>query len=241
MQQLPLALGLGLGAEADFDAYLAGPNREAVAAVEDWATGGQDAFVYVFGPSGTGKTHLLLAACRRASERSATAIYLPLADPRLRPSVLDGLERSELVALDDLHAVAGHRDWEMALFGVYNRLREHRRRLLMSADVPAPALALVLPDLRSRIGWGPGYRLQALRERDCEQLLRQAAERRGLRLGEDATHYIMRRCRREPRQLMMLLERLDQASLSRKRRPTLALIRELLKAPATSSLRRLGE
>jgi DnaA family protein len=239
MRQLPLAVGLE--AEADFDAYLPGPNREAVAAVAAWATGGNDTFLYLFGPSGTGKTHLLLAACGRASKESATAIYLPLADPRLRPSVLDGLEGSELVALDDLQAVAGQRDWELALFGVYNRLREHRRRLLMSADVPVQALALVLPDLRSRIGWGPRYRLQALSERDCEQLLRHSAERRGLRLSDNAASYIMRRCRREPRQLMRLLDRLDQASLSRKRRPTLALVRELLKAPTTPSFRRPGE
>jgi DnaA family protein len=228
VQQLPLAVGLE--AEADFEGYLPGPNGEAAAAVASLAAGSGDPFVYLFGPAGTGKTHLLVAACRHAAAAAATAVYLPLADPDLTPCVLDELERADLVALDDLQVIAGRRDWELGLFDLYNRLRETRGNLLVAADTPVAELPVALADLRSRLAWGPAYRLRALGERDCERLLVRAAERRGLRLSQKAATYILRRWRREPEQLMALLERLDQASLSRKRRPSLTLIRELLRS-----------
>jgi DnaA family protein len=229
VRQLPLAVGFD--AQPDFDEYVTGPNGEAVAALTGWAGGGGEPFVYLFGPAGTGKSHLLLAACRYGAARAASFVYTPLGERHLEPIMLEGLARTDLVALDDLQAVAGDRAWELAVFNLYNELRENGRRLLVSADAPVAALPLELPDLRSRLTWGPGYRLQPLGESDCERLLVRSAKRRGLRLEDDLTRYIMRRCRREPRSLIGLLERLDEASLSRKRRPTLTLVRELLRAP----------
>jgi len=229
MQQLPLSVELR--AETDFNEYLPGPNAEAVAAVAGWAIGNGHDFLYLFGPPGTGKTHLLQAACRSAIDLSATAIYLPLGQAGLEPAVLDELERADLVALDDLQSVAGDADWEYALFALYNRLLEARRRLLVSANAPAAEVPIHLPDLRSRLTWGPGYRLRPLTESDCERLLLLSAKRRGLQLGSNAVGYILRRCPREPRNLLALLDRLDKATLSRKRRPTVPLIRELLQMP----------
>lgn len=228
---LQLPLPVGLKEEADFAEYLPGPNAEAVAAIAGWANGRGSAYLYLCGPTGTGKTHLLQAACRAASDLPASVIYLPLTDGRLAPAALDDLEHADMIALDDVHAVVGDPRWEHALFGLYNRLREAGRRLLVSADVPAGKLQTDLPDLRSRLAWGPGYRLQSLGESDCERLLVQTAKRRGLRLGADAVSYIMRRCPREPSRLLAILDDIDRTALSGKRRPTLSLVRTLLQTP----------
>lgn len=226
MQQLPLAVQLR--PQADFADYLPGPNAEAVAAVAAWADGVGDAFLYLFGPTGTGKTHLLQAACRVGAAHAAALLYLPLAHPGLAPAVLEDLERAELIALDDIHSVAGDAAWERGLFDLYNRLREAGRRLLVSADAPAAELPLGLPDLRSRLGWGPGYRLRPLGEDDCKQLLLKTAARRGLDLGAGAVGYILQRCPRDAGYLLGLLDELDRVSLQDKRRPSVWLIRQLL-------------
>ncbi len=226
MRQLPLPVQLR--PEADFAAFVVGPNAEAVAAVTAWSLGSGDDFLYLFGITGSGKTHLLQAACRQAVQSDRSAIYLPLGHGELAPTVLDNLELWELVALDDIQASAGDATWEQGLFDLYNRLREFGRRLLVSADTPVPELPLTLPDLRSRLGWGPGYRLLPLPEDDCGRLLRETAKHRGLELGADAVDYIMRRCPREPGYLLGLLEEIDQESLRRKCRPTLWLVRQIL-------------
>jgi DnaA family protein len=227
-----LLLAIQLRPEADFSGYVAGPNGEAVAALAAWSSGAGEAFLYLFGAPGTGKTHLLHAACREASARGKMTVYLPMTHPGLRPSVLEDLEAADLVALDDLQAIAGNREWEHALFDAYNRLRAARRGLLISADVPAADLGLELPDLRSRLGWGPGYRLRPLPEADCQTLLVDAARRRGLDLGPDLVGYIMRRCPRDASALLDLLNRLDDESLREQRRPSIWLVRQLLDGPA---------
>jgi len=228
MHQIPLPVQLR--PEADFAAFVAGPNAEAIAAVTAWATGNGDDFLYLFGIAGSGKTHLLQAACRQAAQGDRSTIYVPLGHGGLAPSVFDNLELWELVALDDIQAVAGDVAWEQGLFDLYNRLRESRRCLLVSAQAPVAELPLTLPDLRSRLGWGPGYRLLPLPEGDCEHLLKETAARRGLEIGTDAVDYIMRRCLREPGYLIGLLEEIDRESLRRKCRPTRWLIRQLLGA-----------
>lgn len=233
MQQLPLAVQLR--PQADFADYLPGPNAEAAAAVAAWADGAGDAFLYLFGPTGTGKTHLLHAACRAAAANTVALLYLPLAHPGLEPAVLEDLERADLIALDDIHAVAGDAAWERGLFDLYNRLRAAGRRLLVSADAPAAELRLGLPDLRSRLGWGPGYRLRPLGEDDCVRLLRESAARRGLDLGAGAVRFIMRRCPRDAGHLLGLLDELDRVSLQDKRRPSVWLIRRLLEGSEKAS------
>jgi len=225
MQQLPLAIQLT--PEGGFDDYLPGPNAEAVSAITAWASASGQAFLYLFGPSGTGKSHLLQAACKAAKAGGASACYLPLGLPGLDLSALEGMERAQVVALDDIQALAGDIDWERGLFNLYNRLRETERRLLVSGDRPAAELPLRLPDLRSRLGWGPGYRLRPLDEVGCERLLRESAARRGLVLEAESLAYIMRRCERDAGSLLRLLDRIDRESLQKKRRPTLWLIRQL--------------
>jgi len=225
-----ISLPVQLRPEADFAAFVAGPNAEAVAAVTAWAAGSGDSFLYLFGTAGSGKTHLLQAACRDVAQGDRSAIYVPLEHGELAPSVLDNLELWDLVALDDIQAIAGDATWEQGLFDLYNRLRESGRCLLVSAHTPVSELPLALPDLRSRLGWGPGYRLLPLPEGDCGHLLKESAKRRGLELGTDTVDYIMRRCPREPGYLMGLLEEIDQESLRRKCRPTRWLIRQILGA-----------
>ena len=214
--------------EADFSSFLTGPNAETVSAVTAWAAGSGEGFLYLFGAPGSGKSHLLQAACRQAVQRKASAVYLPLGNDNLVPSVLDNLELRELVALDDVQSIAGDKTWESGLLDLYNRLREAGRHLLVSADAPTCELPLALADLRSRLGWGPGYRLRALPEGDCAQLLSESAKRRGLDLRADAISYIMRRCPRDAGSLLEILDKIDQESLRTKRRVTLWLVRQVL-------------
>ncbi len=190
-------------------------------------------FLYLFGPAGTGKTHLLQAACRAARQAGLAAVCLPLDHPGLEPAILDELEGWDHIALDGLDAIAGQAAWENALFHLYNRLRDARRSLVVAARATPGELGIQLPDLASRLAWGPAYRLRALEERDCANLLRHSAQQRGLHLGEEVIAYLLKRCPREPDYLLKLLGRLDEATLAHKRRPTLPLIRALIEGPPT--------
>jgi DnaA family protein len=226
-QQLHLALEAVR--EPTLTEYLPGPNAEAVAAVSALAVGEGEPFLFLFGVTGAGKTHLLQAACLAAAQQRQQAYFVPLGTPGLAPTLLDDLEQLDLVAIDDVQTIAGDAAWEDALFDLFNRMRERGRRLLAAASAAPDALPLDLPDLRSRLQWGPRYCLHPLSEADCEQLLVESAQRRGMQLNRDQVRYIMNYHARDPASLLDLVERLDGLSLREQRQPTIPLIRQALR------------
>ena len=66
-------------------------------------------------------------------------------------AVLEGLESLSVVCIDDIEQILGDREWEIALFHLINAVRDHRRRLVVSALTPANQLAVELKDLHSRL------------------------------------------------------------------------------------------
>ncbi len=102
MGQLPLELTLA--DHASFGTFVAGSNEAAVEHVRNLAQGGADT-VWLWGAEGSGKSHLLQAACRAAAEAGRRAMYVPL--PAISPAILADLEHVDLLAVDDVHAVAG--------------------------------------------------------------------------------------------------------------------------------------
>jgi DnaA family protein len=229
LQPRQLSLPIERIREPTLEEFLPGPNAEAVAAVTASAAGRGEPFLFLFGHPGTGKSHLLQAASRAAGQSGRQARFLPLGDPDLAPGLLDRLDGLDLVAVDDLDRIAGRPDWEHALFGLFNRLRERGRTLLTAAAGAPETLGLGLPDLVSRLQWGPRYRLLPLSEADCEALLAESAQRRGFRLGPEVVRYIMTYHARDPAALVELVARLDTASLREQRRPTIPMVRQVMR------------
>lgn len=222
-----LSLPIERTREPTLEEYLPGPNGEAVSAVAASAAGAGEPFLHLFGLPGTGKTHLLQAACRAAGESGRQALYVPLERPGLTPALLEDLERLDLVAVDDVDRIAGDLVWEHALFDLFNRLRERGRFLLTVAASAPDDLPFGLPDLVSRLQWGPRYRLLTLTEPECEQLLTETARRRGLALPPEVVRYVMTYHARDPGSLVELVARLDSASLREQRRPTIPMVRRV--------------
>lgn len=223
--QLPLSLRTP--PDQRLDAFHGQPAvRDAVRAA---ARGEQRDWLYLSGPAGSGKTHLLLAACAEASAAGRRAAYLPLAAfAGALADVLPAQEGADLVCLDGLEAIAGQRADEEALFHFHNRARAGGTVLLYAARGNPAALGLGLPDLATRLGQCTRFTLEALDDDGRRELLRQRAARRGLQLDDAAMDYLMRRSERDLASLTALLDRLDKASLAEQRRITIPFLRQHL-------------
>ncbi len=231
-RQLPLNLRLKDG--SSFSNFLTGPNREALerlrAAVVTTATRDKasEPMLYLWGAEGSGKTHLLQAACRLAQELGIAPMYVPLADVvELTPSLLEGVEIEPLVCLDDVERIAGRTEWETALFSLVERLRAAGGMLAIGAIAPPDRLGLRLPDLVSRFAWGAVYALQLLDDIQKLEAVRLRARHRGFDMPEDVARYILSRYPRDLPSLFGLLDRIDQASLTEQRRVTIPFLRRL--------------
>ncbi len=222
--QLPLRIGLR--DSATFSNFHSGDNAAASHTLQQ----GMEPFVYLWGAEGAGKSHLLQAACHAVTEAGGGAIYLPLSEPEgLIPEMLEGMEQMSLVCLDDLQAVAGDSEWEQAIFHLYNRLRDSGCRLIAAADTSPGGLQLALPDLVSRLGWGPVYQLHILSDEQKSEALQLRAANRGMELSPEVASYLMSRASRDMHALFALLERLDEVSLAAQRRLTIPFVREVIR------------
>jgi DnaA family protein len=219
IHQLPLAVHLQ--DSATFDNFFTAENESAMRALQS----AQQPFIYLWGATGTGKTHLLQAACHAVGSGSA---YLPLGEEGIVPPLLEGMEQMKLVCLDNIDTIAGDVTWETALFHLFNRLRDLDHQLIVSASMSPTALPLQLADLKSRFSWGISYQLVELSDSQKVLAMQERAQRRGMQLPLEVAEYLLKRYPRDMVSLFELIERLDEASLAAQRKLTIPFVRELL-------------
>lgn len=207
-----------------------GANLALLAAIKAALAQEQGSYIYFWSRLGGGRSHLMHAACSELSSRDKAVGYVPL-DKRtwFSPEVLEGMEYLALVCIDNIECIAGDKDWEMAMFNLYNRILEvGKTRLLISGDAPPRQLNLLLPDLASRLDWGQIYRLQPLKDDEKVQALQLRAGLRGFELPEDVGRFLLKRLDREMRTLFETLDRLDDSSLRWQRKLTIPFVKETL-------------
>ena len=245
--QLPLALRWPR--RQRFEHFHAGANAAALAAVEALVHEPGAPWLYLHGPAGSGKSHLLMAACQAAgnaghvspSAADAGAAagrsvqYLPLARIADRAAAIRGVAGGALLAFDDLDAIAGEREAEHALFDLYNRAKAEGTALLFAAEATPAQLGLGLPDLCSRLGACTQFALKPLDDTERRDVLKAQAGLRGIELDDAVLDWLFARHTRDLGALLDLLDRLDQASLAAQRRVTIPFLRNLLREAESSA------
>jgi len=205
-----------------------GDNRELLSQLMQLEQQPNFRFLMLWGGASLGKSHLLQGSCADFHARGRSSVYIPLALAELEPDVLTGLESFELVCLDDIDRRFGDRDWETALFHLFNRLREHNAALLISARQSPRQAEIALADLKSRLNWGLVYQVQPLPEALQCRFLQQQAHRRGIELSDTVVNYILTHYARDMSSLLSLLEQLDRRSLEQQRRITVPFLKSVL-------------
>ena len=232
--QMPL--GVRLADAATLDAFEPMPDtlalpwlRARLAEIERQRGRGERGWLW--GAPGSGRSHLLQAACHGTEAAGGRAIYLPAeAVARVPEAALADLERCDLIAVDDVDALLGDVAAEAALFDLCNRMldRAGPSLLLFAAAAPPLASGARLADLASRLAAATVFRVPMLDDAGRGRALRRRAARRGIELDARTVDYILSHHARSAAALFALLDDLDLASLSAQRRITIPFVRERL-------------
>jgi DnaA-homolog protein len=202
------------------DNFVAGANTELLSRLRDLADSHSDEAVYLWGPEGCGKSHLLAATVATAAElrpaafMNATEVGAEIAT-----------KTRTLLAIDDVHNLGEAA--QIALFRVFNAARLGELTLVLSGNEP-PARLTLREDLRTRIGQTMIYEMKPLSDEEKSAALARHALLRGMRVDGSLVRYLLSHGRRDLPSLMAVLDSLDRATLEQQRPATLPLLKEVM-------------
>lgn len=222
-----IALDIGLAPGPTLKNFFAGPNQATLQHLQLWVSNDKRSPVptYLWGVSGSGKTHLLRAAQASLREQGCAVGWLDASVAE--PTSFD--ESWRVVILDDVHLYTAVQ--QQAAFNWFVNATTpgdgQQCWVLAAGTVPPSDLAL-REDLRTRLGWGHIFQLQVLSEPERRAVLRQQADERGVFLSDEVMDFMLNRFSRDLSSLIQLLDQLDGYALQTQRAITIPLLKAML-------------
>jgi chromosomal replication initiator protein len=226
---------------ARLDSLVTGPcNRMALGAVDLVVRDpGQMNPLFVHGPSGVGKSHLLEGVWSEVRRRGGRRIIYLTAEQfttyflqALRGSGLPSFRQKyravDLLILDDVQFFVGKQATITELLHTLDALLRDSGQIVMAADRSQSELAVLGAELQARISGGLVCVMQPLDLDTRRTLLRQLTQRRQLPLEDAALDRIAQRAPGDARQLIGLVNRLWATSQTLKQQLSLAMIDQVV-------------
>ena len=232
--QYPL-LGVKLSDHETFDNFYPGKNGHTLTQFKKSILESGESTTFLWGANTSGRSHLLHALCAEVSLQNRSVVYFSLKSlHKITLEILENLETTSLVCIDDIEFIVGDKKWEKALFEFYNRWSDYknthdaRSSLILCANQRPSNLGLTLTDLVSRLEWGACYQLLVLDDEEKIAALQLRAKLRGIDLPLDVGQFLLKRVSREMGELLSVLDKLDNLSLEKKRKITIPFVKTVL-------------
>ncbi len=205
------------------DNFISQNNDELLYTFRSLAAGKQrDRFYYLWGRTGSGKSHLLQAITNAFLQQRYNAIYI------------DCNQTDKFNFSTDVHCISVdnveqlNNSAQIDLFNLYNHLYESGRGIFLASGTAPPAQLGIRQDLSTRLGWGLVYQVHELTDEKKIEVMKEHALRCGFELSPEICDYLLKHERRDLSSLIRFIDALDRLSLTRQRPVTLPLLRELL-------------
>lgn len=158
--------------------------------------------LFVFGPTGVGKTHLIQAVGIRIKERNPQARVLYVTARLFQSQYTAANHKGQInnffhfyqgidtLIIDDVQDLAGKAETQNTFFHIFNQLHQNNRQIIMSSDCAPSEMEGFEARLLSRFKWGASAELYKPEADLRRRVLIKKAQQDGLDLPEDVIDYI---------------------------------------------------
>ena len=199
-----------------FDNFIVGPENE-MAHGASLAVAKEPGHYYnplfIHGPTGLGKTHLMHAIAHSVYAANPQARIAYISSETFTNDFIQALQSGsvasfrrryrelDLLLIDDIHFLAGKESTQDEFFHTFNELHNNHKQVVLTSDRPASEIAKLQERLVSRFQWGMVCSIQAPGLETRIAILRKKAAARGLDLQPEIAEFIASRIARNVRNL----------------------------------------
>ena len=205
-----------LNSKYTFESFVVGPsNRFAHAASMAVAESPAKSYnpLFIYGPVGLGKTHLMQAIGHEILSRNHAAKVLYMTSERFTNQLINAIKTGTTVKfrekyrnvdcllIDDIHFIAGKEATMEEFFNTFNTLYDAHKQIVVSSDKPPKEISNMEERLISRFEWGLVTDIQPPDFETRTAILRKKAERDNLNIRDEVTTFIADKIKSNIREL----------------------------------------
>lgn len=207
--------------------------------------------LFIYGETGLGKTHLIQALGNMASGNNSHVLYTTGERftndfvASLREGKADGFRsryrNTDVLLVDDIQFIAGKEQTEESFFHTFNELRDARRQIVLTSNLPPREIPLIEEKLRSRLEWGLIVDIKPPDIDTRMAILDVKSRESGLNLIPEVIEMIARQAKRNVRELEGYLNRVIAFARLMRSEATTKLAEEALRDIATPPTKALSQ
>ncbi|SNB46328.1 DnaA ATPase domain-containing protein [Geobacter sp. DSM 9736] len=205
---------------------------------------GTENLLYLYGPPGSGKTHLLMAlgcalyrgdstAVRCFSFRDAEQVYQGDYPSEETSKLAAFFQDAPALLVDDLHLLPDNDSVRVEFWQLFNDFYAGGRPIAIAGLLPPKELPNLDDHLISRLMWGLVAKLDVSDDDSRRMIMQKLAADRHIKLPEDVVEYMIYHTRRDIPSLLAGFKAVCYHALSLKRKITVRLAREALERGVT--------
>ena len=158
--------------------------------------------LFIYGPPGVGKTHLLYAIANGIRKQNPNANIVYIKGDQFTIELIEAIQKgkniefrskyreADLFLIDDVQFIAGKEATQEEFFHTFNKLYEERKQIVMTSDRKPSDMQTLEDRLKSRFEWGLLADIQPPDYETRMAILKNKAKHLGLDLDDDVCNFI---------------------------------------------------
>ncbi len=200
----------------------------------------------IYGPSGVGKTHLMLAIKNHMkkvspykkieyirSEEFTNQLITALQEGKLGLGGIDDFRNKyrnvDVLLIDDIHFIAGKEQTQEEFFNTFNALIQNNKQIVVTVDKPLKEIKTLDDRIRSRLEGGLFADILAPDFETRVGIIMKKAEQNGIEIAENIAYFIAENIKVNTRQLEGVVKKLQAYISIQKKVPTISSVQSIIK------------